>query len=194
MSKYPAVYIVELKNRLSSSVSSAGLTVGDPVERTGHPLSVELGPGIMDNIFGMDRQLKSAHSAEFGLFPDGIQRPLRVSKIDQCLHAQINPDVWCLFRRSHRPAKAATSLEASASMPWIIRRNGCSYHQVGRLAIFSPVVISMAPLRSVDKSAEHRLPCRNAFSGKRSHHPIDHGASARDRSCQVHRHEGRVHP
>eukprot|EP00474_Spongospora_subterranea_P001400 CRZ01858.1 hypothetical protein [Spongospora subterranea] len=38
---------------------TSGLTVGDPVERTGQPLSVELGPGIMDNIF------------------DGIQRPLR---------------------------------------------------------------------------------------------------------------------
>jgi V-type H+-transporting ATPase subunit A len=33
--------------------------LADPVERTGKPLSVELGPGIMDNIF------------------DGIQRPLR---------------------------------------------------------------------------------------------------------------------
>jgi vacuolar-type H+-ATPase catalytic subunit A/Vma1 len=38
---------------------TAGLMLGDPVERTGKPLSVELGPGIMDNIF------------------DGIQRPLR---------------------------------------------------------------------------------------------------------------------
>ena len=37
----------------------AGVTVGDPVLRTGKPLSVELGPGIMGNIF------------------DGIQRPLR---------------------------------------------------------------------------------------------------------------------
>ena len=38
----------------------AGLTVGDPVLRTNSPLSVELGPGIMSNIF------------------DGIQRPLEV--------------------------------------------------------------------------------------------------------------------
>lgn len=38
----------------------AGLTVGDPVERTKEPLSVELGPGILDQIF------------------DGIQRPLQV--------------------------------------------------------------------------------------------------------------------
>lgn len=37
---------------------TGGLTVGDPVLRTGKPLSVELGPGIMTNIF------------------DGIQRPL----------------------------------------------------------------------------------------------------------------------
>ena len=39
---------------------AAGLTVGDPVERTGKQLSVELGPGILNNIF------------------DGIQRPLEV--------------------------------------------------------------------------------------------------------------------
>jgi len=39
---------------------TAGLTVGDPVQRTGAPLQVELGPGILNNIF------------------DGIQRPLQV--------------------------------------------------------------------------------------------------------------------
>ncbi|UYV73974.1 ATP6V1A, partial [Cordylochernes scorpioides] len=38
---------------------TSGVTVGDPVMRTGKPLSVELGPGILDSIF------------------DGIQRPLR---------------------------------------------------------------------------------------------------------------------
>ena len=37
---------------------TSGLTVGDPIERTKQPLSVELGPGILGNIF------------------DGIQRPL----------------------------------------------------------------------------------------------------------------------
>lgn len=37
---------------------TSGLTVGDPIIRTKHPLSVELGPGILGNIF------------------DGIQRPL----------------------------------------------------------------------------------------------------------------------
>lgn len=38
---------------------TSGVTIGDPVLRTGKPLSVELGPGIMGNIF------------------DGIQRPLK---------------------------------------------------------------------------------------------------------------------
>ena len=38
---------------------TSGLTVGDPVFKTGKPLSIELGPGIMDGIF------------------DGIQRPLQ---------------------------------------------------------------------------------------------------------------------
>ena len=37
---------------------TSGLTVGDPVARTGKPLSVQLGPGLLENIF------------------DGIQRPL----------------------------------------------------------------------------------------------------------------------
>lgn len=38
---------------------TAGVRVGDPVLRTGQPLSVELGPGLLGSIF------------------DGIQRPLR---------------------------------------------------------------------------------------------------------------------
>jgi len=38
---------------------TAGVTVGDPVVRTGKPLSVELGPGLMETIY------------------DGIQRPLK---------------------------------------------------------------------------------------------------------------------
>lgn len=41
---------------------TSGLMVGDPVLRTGQPLSVELGPGLMETIY------------------DGIQRPLRAIK------------------------------------------------------------------------------------------------------------------
>jgi V-type H+-transporting ATPase subunit A len=39
---------------------TSGVTVGDPVLRTGKPLSVELGPGLMTNIYdGIQRPLKS---------------------------------------------------------------------------------------------------------------------------------------
>merc|ERR1712093_753654 len=39
---------------------TSGMTIGDPVMRTGKPLSVELGPGLMGNIYdGIQRPLKS---------------------------------------------------------------------------------------------------------------------------------------
>ena len=45
---------------------TSGLTVGDPVLKTGSPLAVQLGPGLFEQIF------------------DGIQRPLEViSKISK---------------------------------------------------------------------------------------------------------------
>ncbi|KAJ1646164.1 H(+)-transporting V1 sector ATPase subunit A [Dispira simplex] len=48
---------------------TAGLTIGDPVLRSGKPLSVELGPGLCSNIF------------------DGIQRPLRgIQELSQSIY------------------------------------------------------------------------------------------------------------
>ncbi|KAI0897713.1 V-type ATPase [Annulohypoxylon nitens] len=48
---------------------TAGITVGDPVQRTGKPLSVELGPGLLHNIY------------------DGIQRPLeKISQQSQSIY------------------------------------------------------------------------------------------------------------
>merc|ERR1712232_319911 len=45
---------------------TSGLTVGDPLVKTGLPLSLELGPGILDGIY------------------DGIQRPLeRIQQLAQ---------------------------------------------------------------------------------------------------------------
>ncbi len=60
--------IIELRgDRASIQVyeETAGLGPGEPVESTGAPLSVELGPGLIESIF------------------DGIQRPLTVIR-DQC--------------------------------------------------------------------------------------------------------------
>ena len=60
-------------------IYSAGLTVGDPVQRTKEPLSVELGPGILDEIF------------------DGIQRPLKViAELSQSVFVPKGVDVPCL--------------------------------------------------------------------------------------------------
>ena len=56
---------------------TSGLTVGDPVLRTGQPLSVELGPGIMDNIFdGIQRPLQNISEIAGTCFiPRGIDTP-----------------------------------------------------------------------------------------------------------------------
>jgi vacuolar-type H+-ATPase catalytic subunit A/Vma1 len=60
---------------------SAGVTVGDPVSRSGKPLSVELGPGLMETIY------------------DGIQRPLRsISDVSKSISIPRGIDVPVLDR------------------------------------------------------------------------------------------------
>ena len=57
---------------------TSGLTVGDPVLRTGNPLSVQLGPGIMETIYdGIQRPLERiAAQAKGSVFiPRGINVP-----------------------------------------------------------------------------------------------------------------------
>ena len=57
---------------------TSGVTVGDPVLRTGKPISEELGPGA-----SYHRHRFSMLITVFGLLDnivDGIQRPLRVSR------------------------------------------------------------------------------------------------------------------
>jgi V-type H+-transporting ATPase subunit A len=60
---------------------TSGLTVGDPVLRTGKPLSVELGPGIMGNIFdGIQRPLKDIADLSKSIF---IPRGINVDPLDR---------------------------------------------------------------------------------------------------------------
>ncbi|CAO3675116.1 unnamed protein product [Umbelopsis vinacea] len=56
---------------------TGGLTVGDPVLRTGKPLSVELGPGLMSNIYdGIQRPLKAIQEVSQSIYiPRGISTP-----------------------------------------------------------------------------------------------------------------------
>ncbi len=82
---------------------TSGLTVGDPVFRTGKPLSVELGPGLMEMIF------------------DGIQRFV------SSLMCAMYPNIILfavLWRKLPKNAKASSSLAVSISLPWIGPRSG----------------------------------------------------------------------
>ncbi len=69
----------------------AAVTIGDPVLRTGKPLSVELGPGIMDSIF------------------DGIQRPLReIASMSQSIYIPKGININALNRNERwdfKPSK-----------------------------------------------------------------------------------------
>lgn len=57
--------------------ATAGVTVGDPVFRTGKPLSVELGPGLMETIYdGIQRPLKAISDTSNSIYiPRGIAVP-----------------------------------------------------------------------------------------------------------------------
>lgn len=59
---------------------TSGVTVGDPVLRTGKPLSVELGPGTLHSQFVWCIGLMKLVGL-MGDIVDGIQRPLRVGDI-----------------------------------------------------------------------------------------------------------------
>lgn len=62
---------------------TSGLRVGDTIERTGHPLCVELGPGLFENIFdGTQRPLKDISKMTNSIFiPRGIDiSPLNRTK------------------------------------------------------------------------------------------------------------------
>jgi len=56
---------------------TAGLTVGDPLVKTGLPLSLELGPGILDGIYdGIQRPLERIQTMAQSVFvPRGVDVP-----------------------------------------------------------------------------------------------------------------------
>lgn len=70
-----------MENRLKHfEILLAAVTIGDPVLRTGKPLSVELGPGIMGSIF------------------DGIQRPLKdIAEVTNSIYIPKGKFFWKFF-------------------------------------------------------------------------------------------------
>jgi len=68
---------------------TSGLTVGDPVVRKRQPLSVELGPGIMDTIFdGIQRPLKTIYDESGSCF---IPRGVEIAALDPVKQWQFTP-------------------------------------------------------------------------------------------------------
>jgi V/A-type H+-transporting ATPase subunit A len=57
--------------------STSGLQTGEPVEPTGAPMSVTLGPGILTNIFdGIERPLRALEEASGAFIGDGLAVPI----------------------------------------------------------------------------------------------------------------------
>ena len=76
----------------------AGVTIGDPVLRTGKPLSVELGPGILGNIF------------------DGIQRPLKdICEQTSSIYVPRGVNVTSLSTEATWPFRPSKMFKASVS-------------------------------------------------------------------------------
>ena len=67
----------------------AGVSVGDPVLRTGKPLSVELGPGIMGSIFdGIQRPLKDINTLTQSIY---IPRGINIGSLSRDSKWEFNP-------------------------------------------------------------------------------------------------------
>lgn len=69
---------------------TSGLMVGDPVQRTGKPLSVELGPGLAETIYdGIQRPLRGIKELSKSIYiPRGINAPA----LDREKKYQFNPE------------------------------------------------------------------------------------------------------
>lgn len=71
--------VVELKGDFASIQvyeDTNGLQPGEPVEKTGNALSVELAPGLITSIFdGIQRPLERMYKAEGSFIPKGIEMP-----------------------------------------------------------------------------------------------------------------------
>ncbi|MCS7122623.1 MAG: V-type ATP synthase subunit A [Candidatus Micrarchaeota archaeon] len=60
---------------------TVGLRIGEPVERTGRPLSVELGPGLLGSIYdGLERPLEQIYNLSNSVF---IRRGIDVPALDR---------------------------------------------------------------------------------------------------------------
>ena len=90
---------------------TSGLMVGDKIERTGQPLSVELGPGVMENIFD-GIQVRPGPS---GPAPPGPRRPRPADAHRARRSARCAPSPKRWATASSRAASTCQHWTASAS-------------------------------------------------------------------------------
>ena len=98
--------IIEMRgDRASIQVyeETAGIGFGDTVVTTGHPLSVELAPGLIENIYdGIQRPLEKIRE----LSGSNIQRGIEVASIDREREWDFKPvkksGRYCLVGRHNR--------------------------------------------------------------------------------------------
>lgn len=103
---------------------TSGLTVGDGIVRTGKPLSVELGPGLLTTIF------------------DGIQRPLR-ARAQECSGAYDDCNLELFLKLAHacmgRDALLC-SVRSVKRIRSISRERGCVF-QYGNLLAYRQTAV-----------------------------------------------------
>ncbi len=69
--------LTDLETTVQVYESTSGLKTGEPVEPTGAPMSVTLGPGILTNIFdGIERPLRALRDASGSFIGDGLAVPV----------------------------------------------------------------------------------------------------------------------
>lgn len=77
--------------------ATAGVSVGDPVLRTGKPLSVELGPGCMGSIFdGIQRPLKDINDLTQSIY---IPRGVNIGALNRDIKWEFSPGQSLRVRR-----------------------------------------------------------------------------------------------
>ncbi|KAL6805626.1 ATP synthase alpha/beta family, nucleotide-binding domain-containing protein [Trichoderma sp. SZMC 28012] len=135
---------------------TAGVKVGDPVARTGKPLSVELGPGLLNSIY------------------DGIQRPLAsISKISKSIYIPRGVAVPALDREKKweftPQLKVGDHISGGDVWGTVFENSFLAVHKI----LFSPrargVITKIAPKGEytvVDKILEVE------FDGKKTEYPM----------------------
>ena len=100
---------------------TSGLTLGDPVVRTGMPLSVELGPGLLANIYdGIQRPLKRIADLSGDVFiPKGVDVP----SLDRKKQYEFKPKkikVRCLLAAGQEQRLQGVVTQSSTAPPALL--------------------------------------------------------------------------